>query len=605
MNHAVLSTPFRTIAHGLISPMAERFEPAPWKEAFAGCSATEADDRLLRSALWTGERAGRLYAAGRDRLALLNGVDATVLAVATINELYRLIAVDAKAAVRSAAVEGALSFDALINTRVDNGSGLRLPSSDFLETLVDSMDAWIFDAARTGGGPFDTSSGADAGAISSALTSFYTMRHVLKRLWDRALHLGYWIDDSDTWRPPDRGLAVLNQAWQARNDAVFLTAPARLSTAWVGMEPAQRREMAGRRTVTQARVSGKIAKLRVGRSTFLGKRPPLSILSKAGLRESYLAPFLSEPFPLFPALSVDLLDDAWWICEAAARAVTSLTLSLDRGRWAGLYANAVGAGELAAAIRDCLSIDDNAARQIIDFLTYSEQPKASKGKARGGDTHGWRGLWSAPLVRIDDGQIVLLPLAILHQSATLYRAEAWMEKGGLGDQGFDERSRSRGGRGVRFEGVYRRQLVEAVSANPLLRDTVVAPDGVRKQEPKGNQKGFSEEIDVLIKFGRRLLVGELKFLLTPDDPHRWSRFYENLDQAAEQAERKASSLSSRPDIMALELGLSESKVRGLPVTPIVIVNGGFGFSLKVRDCRVVDGMFQQSGEGGSEYDVFQ
>ena len=144
---------------------------------------------------------------------------------------------------------------------------------------------------------------------------------------------------------------------------------------------------------------------------------------------------------------------------------------------------------------------------------------------------------------------------------------------------------------MRFEEFYREQLEEAVSANDLLRETVVAPHGVRKHEPAAGHDGFGEQIDVLLKVGRRLLVGELKFLLTPDDPHRWERFYDSLDHAAEQAERKADALSSRRDLIASELGIPEEEVRDLPITPIVIVNGGFGFSLKMRNCRVVDGTF--------------
>ena len=591
MTTLVASTPFRKMAHDLVSPLAERFDPRPWGDAFSQCETVAQDKELLRSALWVGESARALYGSMPNRFSRMDRTDAMVLGIATINGHYRRISTDARAAAREASDRGAQSFDALVNTRMSNDSGLSLPSSDFVETMVDAMDAWLFDAARTKGDSFDPSKVGEIEQISSELVSYYTMRCVLKRLWDRALYQGYRLDEDLTWAPPNRMLAELHQGWLARNDAVFMASPAHLMTVWRDLEPAQRRKIGLQKTVTSARDVGNEVRLKVERSTYRGKRAPLQVLNKAGLKDSYLAPFLAEPFPLFPDLTVELLDDAWWVCEAAARAITKLTHSRERGRSGGLYANAVDIDELARAIAKSLGTENGIARQIIGFLTYSEQPKTPKGEARADDTHGWRGLWSAPLVGLEGYDLVLLPTAVFQHSAPLYRAEAWLEKGGLGDQGLDEESRSRGGRGVRFEEFYREQLVEAVSANDLLRETVVAPRGVRKQVPAEGRDSFGEQIDVLIKLGNRLLVGELKFLLTPDDPHRWERFYDSLDHAAEQAKRKADALSYRPDLIASELGIDEDEVRELPITPIVIVNGGFGFSLNVRSCRVVDGMF--------------
>lgn len=55
-----LNTPFRRLAHKLPSPLATRFNPKVWEEAFASCDPTEGDHRLLCSAMWIGRKAHTL-----------------------------------------------------------------------------------------------------------------------------------------------------------------------------------------------------------------------------------------------------------------------------------------------------------------------------------------------------------------------------------------------------------------------------------------------------------------------------------------------------------------------------------------------------------------
>jgi len=200
----------------------------------------------------------------------------------------------------------------------------------------------------------------------------------------------------------------------------------------------------------------------------------------------------------------------------------------------------------------------------------------------------WRGLWTAPLVPLPGTSFLLLSPAVFNHCAPLYRLEAWLEKGGLGDQGVVRSTRGKAQRGNQFESAYRTELCAAVRQNGLLRSSCVASGEIKKQARQG---GFPEQIDILFKLEERLFVGELKFLLTPADPHQWRRHYAKLVDAARQARRKADALEARPDVAAAALGLAEKGVAGLPVTPLVLLNNGFGFSLDIDGCRVVDANF--------------
>jgi hypothetical protein len=211
-----------------------------------------------------------------------------------------------------------------------------------------------------------------------------------------------------------------------------------------------------------------------------------------------------------------------------------------------------------------------------------------KGERVRNSDRGWRGLWSAPIVAVPRRDRVMLAPAVFEQCAPLYRVEAWLEKGGINDQGATKGARGKAQRGNQFERTYRAQLCEALRQNDLLRSSSVAADEIKKVDGEG---GFPEQIDILFKLGRRLFVGELKFLLTPADPHQWSRHYEKLAEAASQARAKAASLEVRRDVAAAALGLSEEDVADLPITPLVILNNGYGFSLDMDRCRVIDAMF--------------
>ena len=111
--------------------------------------------------------------------------------------------------------------------------------------------------------------------------------------------------------------------------------------------------------------------------------------------------------------------------------------------------------------------------------------------------------------------------------------------------------------------------------------------------PFGDQedRGFREEIDLLVRLGDLLIVGEVKCWLFPADPYEQFNHMRKLRAAAEQAKRKAGLLEGRPDVAAKALGLTEDECRKLRVVPLVIMNQGFGFSLNVDGCAVTDAAF--------------
>jgi hypothetical protein len=266
-----LDTPFRRLAHRLPSPLRENFDTKPWEDAFATIADPTIDDRrLLAAVLWIGTKAQSLYVERVHRFPGLSSKDATVLAIALLNDQYRTLTVNARSAAVNAglAAEGPMTLDYMSNVRFPNAHGQEMSIGDYIEAFVDSLDAWLFDAARLPEIEEDLPS--DVTEIISPLIKFYSMRHILKRLFDKVLHLGHYLDDDGVWVPHDRALSTLHQAWFARAAAVFSAAPAQVVSAWSDLDPAQRRQLGMPRSVTEARPGRHGPRLKVGRLAYLG-----------------------------------------------------------------------------------------------------------------------------------------------------------------------------------------------------------------------------------------------------------------------------------------------------------------------------------------------
>lgn len=582
-----IETPFRRHARNLTTPLAVRFDPTAWQQAFSAVAEPTVQDRqLLDAALWVGREVHALHAGQENRFGRLAPADAVILAVASVNRQFQVTNVNALAERERASRAGALAFDHLSNVRIDNEFGQRMTSGDFIEPAIDALESWLFDAVRL---PGDGTSGSwqnDQAPIADGLMIFYSLRRALKGLFDKALHLGHHLSGipRNQWHPLDQDFAELGQAWQGRSEANQISGPLHLSAAWPRMSPAQRRRRGLRRSVIGARHRAGNAELVVDDLAYLSRKPTFRAMDRIGLEESYLRIFLDRAMPLRPDLTPALLVDAWWVIADTARAlwaIAPISATLSEREARGM-ACAVSRATLESALVDALDIEPGWAAEVIDFLTFAEKPKVTRGKRARRDTddreQGHRGLWSAPLVRVPDEDTILLPRAVFEVGSSLYRVEAWLEKGGIDDTEIEHR-------GEVFEASYRSRIVDAVASNASLPKAAVVAGGIDASDD------FAEQIDLVIRLGSKLLVGEIKFLLTPADPHQWQRHFVKLADAAEQANRKARLLASRPDVIAHALGMTEADARDLTATPLVVLNHGAGFSLDIDGCRVVDAEF--------------
>lgn len=583
-----LESPFRRKARGLLTPAARRFDPSTWTEAFEACSTTTSDDaQLLTSALWTGREMHSLAATLPDPFPGLAAAQAVTLGVASLNLEF----VNSQRAVRdrqrALKPDTLVGFDYYSHLPYENASGQQLSQSDFMEAGVEAIASWLFDARAIGTVEPVEHTPDEVYAITGRALNFYSLQKALKNQFDKALHQGARIVPGaiDDWEPYDRELERLRHAWQARSETDIVSAAMELRAEWPALSPAKRRARMPSRTVTGARAGRNGSRLVVGRRECLSNRPPYPAIDRRAMENSYFSCFLDDDMPLAPGLSVARLAAAWWVIRDAARQLVDLATRTPALHTAGGWAAAIRRDELVQTIAKAIDTPIPAADAIVRFLTFGElltsdpdnprRPGASIGRRGKGD----RGLWAAPLVFVPGEQILLIPTTVFELGSFIYRVEAWLERGGIDDEALEHR-------GDRYERVLRRRCAEAITNNLTLSTARVAPDGVARSAT------FPHQIDLLLRLGNRVIVGEVKCLLTPADPHQWDRFLRTkLPAAARQARDRAEELRRRPDVVASALGMSVEEAEWLSVEPIVVLNIGAGFSLRMEGCRVVHADF--------------
>lgn len=572
---AVLETPFRKKARTLRSPTSSTFLAKEWDDAFAEAgSTTDADIDLLNAAKWIGLESTSLRPT-LNALAI-NGIAAnqsTILAVAMVNKEFAAIEEASYQAGEYAgdSKTGPTSIEFLANLPIGSsmqGSYLTAPGAT--EAMIDAIPSWLFDSWNRKAG---VELAGDMTPHAVEAFSAYGIRFGLSYLWNEALFEGARMIQSPegpSWVPYDKDLSTMIRAWQARQEANFMNYPYIDMNAWKTITPEQRRRLLRQRTVIGVDKKLGRRKIRVAEPSYMSKSPPQLLIELGGLQGSYLAQFLDTALPKFPKLNCELLLRAWSVTTALAEALhrkqsTSVTLNAKGARASALL---VSRNELTETFRRALNLESDEARELIQFLTFSlDRREANKG------------LWANPIVPIPGEDAFALVLPVLTTSNVLRKAEAWLEKGGLDDKSIKQ------SRGIQFENEVRSSVSSAIVENKLLTDAASSTKAIMRT------KDFDEEIDLLFHVGNFLFVGEVKFHLSPADSIEVWRQFEKLDDACNQALRKADAITKRPDITAQALGISEEKASKLNAVPLVVHNQSFGFGLEMRSCRITDVRF--------------
>ncbi|OYX77076.1 MAG: hypothetical protein B7Y85_10855 [Brevundimonas sp. 32-68-21] len=289
------------------------------------------------------------------------------------------------------------------------------------------------------------------------------------------------------------------------------------------------------------------------------------------LERLYTGLFLDEPLPKLGDgdLTARELAKAWWVLSDLGRLVGAEVggAVLRTDKLVGRAAIPVDINDLVTVIAEALVIAPERAGLILDTFTCHPAQTARLFT---------KGVWFTPLLAEPDSDRRYLLLAPLLAGSALRRIEYWLELGGISDNSGLK------GRGRPFEQHVRDSLRQAVEENALLQDAEVVLEGLKR-------RGLSEEIDLLVRVGHVVLVGEVKCFTRPAEAMEQFNYLRSLSGATEQAVRKQTWCEDNRNDIAERLGVVDpDRIAALQFKGVVVVNHSFGLGLQRHEIPIVD-----------------
>lgn len=489
---------------------------------------------------------------------------------------------------RKASKRGQVHLEELNQELIRSAYGQDFNAADLNTSLVDSLPNWLFHI-RAIAPDVASSEPPEPLQFGARALTFASIEHSLRDLWQGALWSKRqleWIDDQLADVPADEELAALWFVWDMRQTAL---------ASWEHQMDAGASVVARKRLPPiMPLLERTVVRLKRGpdgrRKYVLGKPSGSDPWQRGHVSENdmlerlYTGLFMDETLPTHGHhnLTCREICKAWWVLSDLARLVMSDLgnpwISDDRGM--GKFAFPIDLKTVVGLFSDCLSITKEKALLIANTLTCDVDNTQSLFR---------RGVWSSPLFPTDGGDRLYLILAPLIAGSPIKRVEAWMEAGGISDTSGVK------GRGNPFENHVRSELSNALSRNSVLKDCSIYPHALKR-------KGNSEEIDLLIRVGRIIIVGEVKCFIAPSEGIEQHNYLKSLSKATTQADNKVRwAAENRGAIAELFHINDEDQINKLEFVPVVVINQGFGLGLSKNDVPIVDMHYMRLLLGCKEY----
>lgn len=449
--------------------------------------------------------------------------------------------------------------------------GSKTTSDSAIATIVDTIPHCLERAIRL---PIQAPTQKGLWQQGSSLFAILSVEHNLRDLWQTILWDGWALthrNDVLGMVPTDRELATFWNAWHWRQEMIAMQG---------SLQEVIEERMTGRlydpappfQDPTVVGIGGHSKegrRFRFGSLSGLESGQSWHAAEHAALEVSYLAAFIDTPLPhLNSELSCRDLQRAWCVLRdsAAVLATKARVKGPDDIDSMERLALQIGRQELERAIAHCCKFSLEKAKATVSFFL------CDLGAVSELFTEG---LWARPLVPIDSDNVLITLAAVSVGSATR-RIENWLDRGGLSDRLATAR------RGTRYEAWVRDEFATRIANNALFSNTQCCRTSVNRRSDD------DEQIDLLIRLGGLLIVGEVKCLLAPVEPMERYNYLKKLNEAGVQAVRKAAWVAENPQIAVGYLGVSLEDATRLCPVPIVVVNQGAGFGLLASGARVVD-----------------
>lgn len=398
--------------------------------------------------------------------------------------------------------------------------------------------------------------------------------------WQQCVWEGYHVErtkKADIYVPPEEDWVNARAVGQYRHDHLGMQ-DGRTAVSVLSQLPALARRKLQPKKILKA--VGKTNPLRVTtksprRHGFDVQRQDMTLIGRMASLALYLEPMLDEPLSGLGGLSVDNILEVWSILTPLAEQLVDQFHHPERITTVEemlAFAPTISQPSLEAAVVRATKLSKGDARRAVKILTFTGTRD---------DT-----LWLQPLVRTSHNELTVVVTPLLSVQV-LWLIEQLLAKGEADLEA----------RGPEFEQSVREQIGEHAK-NGRLDAEVVPCDVEFGGEPVKSGQPEKEQIDLLIRVGSVVLVGEVKCQLFPNTSAlRRHNYWQTLEGAADQAKRKAAFAEQNRDQFLEKLEWIDTT--SISFHPVVITNVSLGVGFEVggvpvADSRVV-GQFLKQG----------
>lgn len=573
----------------LAHPTSAAFDESVWRRAVTALrEPTERDLQLAVAAVHFGRELASLRSSAIPKTVVgFNRSRLLQLLAAFANQQYLTLQGTVQKALKSQKTGRIFDMNRAQQLLVEGAGGQEIPPDDLITYLVDSLPHWLFHIWPISE---EAPSEEPESVIGFAAYAFrvFSIEHSLRHLWLEALWLGTRLSREDAAlidAPWDRDLAERWFVWDQRQQ-MLITAEFHIDAGAhivAGGKVPSVEPVVDRTVIRISRPPSGRRVFVTGRASGVKPEQRNHVSEQDVLERLYTGLFMDETLPNSPSgdFTCRELNRAWWILTDMARLASDElgAARLEDDADIGRFALTVERDDLIRILVECLGVPIARAGGMVDWFTCDP-----------GDTGRLfsKSVWSEPMLPEPGTGKLHIVLAPLLSGSPVKRVEAWMERGGISDSGGVK------GRGKPFERHARKVISAALLANELLTDVAVAEHGLKR-------KGESEEVDLLVRVGNTVLIGEVKCFVAPSEPTEKHNHLVNLDKATEQAEIKRAWADANRDKIAELLAVDPVRAASLRILPLVVLNHGFGIGLDRYGVPVVDLHYLRILLGGGSY----
>lgn len=377
--------------------------------------------------------------------------------------------------------------------------------------------------------------------------------------WLKCLWRGYFIDqtgEKDVQRTSDPERERRRELAWVRHQHLSIQKERNIKESWAELDQADRERGASvRMEVVAVERKGFQFNCSLGPQSREPDKLPLLISMFMEVEEAQFKVLVDRPFKRHPSITLRLLAEVYALLSSLAH---KLCEGIIRTPWSSehvpQHCPLIARSQLIELLVQGLWISSDEAQQALSYLIH------------GG--HERHDLWSRPLVLVDKDEFALVLRPLIGVNPT-WLLKNWMRDGGLDiDQ-----------TGGAYEQHVRKELEHACR---LKTAEVVQHSMVLH---KGNDP---EQIDLVVRIGNTLLIGEVKCTVFPTRPDEISNYETRLDEAAQQALRKAERASQNKGILARLFKGRLDVEKPIEILPFILSNLAIGVGHHPRDVPVID-----------------